>query len=146
MKTDKKINWNSFSETEQQAIGISNGNFINGTNNPEFPYLAVAFDELADVLAGIAEIDPLSSIQFAKEANVIARKLIELSPTPPTTNIEELAEQYSGEEIARRLLGCAVCHFLSSQLTRMEAQIIAQLETQMHGGQQWQNSLKTHRT
>ncbi|WP_410679159.1 hypothetical protein ACIO08_05035 [Avibacterium paragallinarum] len=51
MKTDKKINWDSFSETEQQVIGISSGNFINGTN------------------------------------------------------IEELAEQYSGEEIARRLLG-----------------------------------------
>lgn len=134
MKIDKKINWDSFSETEQQAIGISNSNSINGTNNPEFPYIAAVFEAVAEELEHIAHTCPNAAIQFAKEANVIARKLIELSPTPPTTDIEELAEQYSGEEIARRLLGCAVCHFLSSQLTRMEAQIIAQLETQIHGG------------
>ncbi|MEH8075258.1 hypothetical protein [Gallibacterium anatis] len=135
MKIDKKINWDSFSETEQQAIGISNSNSINGTNNPQFPYIAAVFEAVAEELEHIAQVAPNAAIQFAKEANVIARKLIELSPTTPITNIEELAEQYSGEEIARRLLGCTVCHFLSSQLTRMEAQIIAQLETQMHGGE-----------
>lgn len=135
MKTDKKINWDSFSETEQQAIGISNSNSINGTNNPEFPYIAAVFEAVAEELENIAQVAPNAAIQFVKEANVIVRKLIELSPIPPTTDIEELAEQYSGEEIALRLLGCAVCNFLSSQLTRMEEQIIAQLETQMHGGE-----------
>ncbi|MFQ1014715.1 hypothetical protein [Avibacterium paragallinarum] len=135
MKTNEKRNLAGFTETELQALGINRDNFTHGTTHPEFPYIAAVFEAVAEELENIAQVAPNAAIQFAKEANVIARKLIELSPIPPTTDIEELAEQYSGEEIARRLLGCTVCHFLSSQLTRMEAQIIAQLETQMHGGE-----------
>lgn len=135
MKTNEKRNLSGFTETELQALGINHENFTHGTTRPEFPYIAAVFEAVAEELEHIANTCPNAAIQFAKEANVIVRKLIELSPTPPTTDIEELAEQYSGEEIARRLLGCTVCHFLSSQLTRMEAQIIAQLETQMHGGE-----------
>ncbi|MEE6041363.1 hypothetical protein [Avibacterium paragallinarum] len=136
MKIDKKINWDSFSETEQQAIGISNSNSINGTNNPEFPYIAAVFEAVAEELENIAQAAPNAAIQFVKEANVIVRKLIELSPIPPTTDIEELAEQYSEDELASRLLGCTVCDFLAYQFAQMETQIIAQLETQIHGGRE----------
>lgn len=80
MKTDKKINWDSFSETEQQAIGIGNGNFINGTNNPEFPYIAAVFEAVAEELEHIAQVEPNAAIQFAKEANVISQRLLELAP------------------------------------------------------------------
>ncbi|MGY4699218.1 hypothetical protein ACVND7_06095 [Avibacterium paragallinarum] len=136
MKIDKKINWDSFSETEQQAIGISNSNSINGTNNPEFPYIAAVFEAVAEELENIAQAAPNAAIQFVKEANVIVRKLIELSPIPPTTDIEELAEQYSEDELASRLLGCSVCYFLDYQFSQLETQIIAHLETQIHGGRE----------
>ncbi|WAM59107.1 hypothetical protein OW731_11445 [Avibacterium paragallinarum] len=136
MKTNEKRDLAGFTETELQALGINHENFIHGTNNPQFPYIAAVFEAVAEELEHIAHTCPNAAIQFVKEANAIIKKLIELSPIPPTTDIKELAEQYSGEEIARRLLGCAVCHFLSSQLTRMEEQIIAQLETQIHGGRE----------
>ncbi|KAA6208936.1 hypothetical protein [Avibacterium paragallinarum] len=135
MKIDKKINWDSFSETEQQAIGISNSNSINGTNNPEFPYIAAVFEAVAEELEDIAHTCPNAAIQFAKEANAIIKKLRELLPVPPTADIEELAEQCSEEELANRLLGCIVCHFLAYQFAQMETQIITKLDSQMYGGE-----------
>ncbi|POY41555.1 hypothetical protein, partial [Avibacterium endocarditidis] len=123
-----EVNFDKLNETELQAIGIHNGNFINGTNNPEFPYLAVAFDELANVLAGIAEIDPLSSIQFAKEANVISQRLLELAPKAPTKDYKELMKLFSNEEIAEHLLNSVICGFLAGQLQQMVTKVLTQLE------------------
>ncbi|KAA6209818.1 hypothetical protein [Avibacterium paragallinarum] len=129
-----EVNFDKLNETELQAIGINNGNFINGTNYPEFPYLAVAFDELADVLAGIAEIDPLSSIQFAKEANVISQRLLELVPKAPTKDYKELMKLFSNEEIAEHLLNSVICGFLAGQLQQMVTKVLTQLEKVKRGG------------
>ncbi|MCW9709814.1 hypothetical protein L5B71_02770 [Avibacterium sp. 21-586] len=129
-----EVNFDKLNETELQAIGIRNGNFINGTNNPEFPYLAVAFDELADVLAGIAEIDPLSSIQFAKEASVISQRLLELAPKAPTKDYKELMKLFSNEEIAEHLLNSVICGFLAGQLQQMVTKVLTQLEKVKCGG------------
>lgn len=134
MKTNEKRNLAGFTETELQALGISNGNFINGTNSPEFPYLAVAFDELANVLAGIAEIDPLSSIQLTKEANVISQRLLELAPKAPTKDYKELMKLFSNEEIAEHLLNSVICGFLAGQLQQMVTKVLTQLEKVKRGG------------
>ncbi|RZN56978.1 hypothetical protein [Avibacterium paragallinarum] len=135
MKMNEKRNLAGFTETELQALGINRDNFICGTTRPEFPYIAAVFEAVAEELARIAEATPNAAIQFAKEANAIIKKLRELSPVPPLEEIEELAEQYSEEELASRLLGCTVCDFLAYQFAQMETQIITKLDHQTHGGE-----------
>ncbi|QZP16508.1 hypothetical protein [Avibacterium paragallinarum] len=135
MKTNEKRDLAGFTETELQALGINHENFIHGTNNPQFPYIAAVFEAVAEELENIAQAAPNAAIQFAKEANAIIKKLRELSPIPPLEEIEELAEQYSEDELASRLLGCTVCDFLAYQFAQMETQIITKLDSQMHGGE-----------
>ncbi|MDG6479960.1 hypothetical protein [Glaesserella parasuis] len=125
---NKELNWNNFSEAELKAISIHTKNVQEGTNSPTFPFSAAVFEELAELLSGVAMMKPNSALTMVDELDAINKVLLRISPTPQTKDIEELTKLYTDEEIQQNLLACNVCHFLVQQFLNMKRQMITALE------------------
>lgn len=126
---NKELNWDNFNETELKAISIHTRNVQEGTNFPTFPFSAAVFEELAELLSGVAMMKPNSALTMVSEINAINKVLLKLAPTPQTKDMDELMKLYTDEEIQQNLLACNVCHFLVQQFLNITRQVMTALET-----------------
>lgn len=124
---DKPLDWSKFSETELQAISIANQNRLNGTTKPTFPYSAVVFEELAEILASIALVKPESAVKMVTELNVINTHLINIQPKL------ELDPTPTPEALQQFIIENAVCDFIITQFNGIIGQVVTAIE-QAKGG------------
>lgn len=120
---NKKLDYSHLNAVELKAISIAYENLLKQTDDSVVPYFSAALRVLGEQFIDYPDERIPSLKVFYDELSTISRHLLELAPTPPSSDPTELAKLVTNEELVDSMLKLGLINSLVKDLYAIQSVI-----------------------